>query len=196
MATHHHGHRTQVSHHKVRHHAQSPVHAKFIADASAPALQSEITTGVPASVTLAQAILESAWGQHHVGSANNYFGVKAQGGKNNVTYGDIATGYVTRLTKEHLKKQNKDVTTPDYFRSYDDMAGSFRDHGMFLRTNPRYKTALDGYAKTGDANAFAQGLQDAGYATDPNYAHLLISIMRTNNLYKYNAPLPAVGTPP
>ena len=196
MATHHHAHRNKVSHHKVRHHTLSPANAKFIADGAGPAQQSEISTGVPAAVTLAQAILESAWGQHHIGAANNYFGVKAQERKGNITYGDNAIGYVQRSTKEHLKKLNKDVTVTAYFRSYADMAGSFRDHGMFLRNNPRYKKALNEYAKSGDAEAFAHGLQDAGYATDPQYAHLLISIMRSHNLSQFNVPRPASGALP
>ena len=59
MATNHHAHRTRLSHHHLRHHALSPANAKFIADASAPAVHSEVTTGVPAAVTLAQAILKS-----------------------------------------------------------------------------------------------------------------------------------------
>jgi flagellum-specific peptidoglycan hydrolase FlgJ len=196
MTKHHHSHRSNVSHHAVRHHALSPANAKFIQDASGAAQTSELLTGVPASITIAQAILESAWGRRHIGSANNYFGIKAQNRQSGVDFGDVATGYVARSTKEHLKKENKDITITDFFRSYADMQDSFRDHGLFLRNNVRYRDALADYAKTGDANAFAEGLQHAGYATDPNYAHLLISIMQQHNLYQYNAPVANAGIVP
>jgi len=162
-------------------------HANFIQSAGDPARSSELQTGVPASITIAQAILEAAWGQHHIGAANNYFGIKAQTVNGQIVYGDIATGYVDRSTKEHIKKTNKDITIIAHFRSYSDMESSFRDHGMFLRNNPRYRAALDAYAKTNDADEFARGLQNAGYATDPHYAELLISIMQRYNLYQYNA---------
>jgi flagellum-specific peptidoglycan hydrolase FlgJ len=180
-------------HHSVRHsshthtqkvHALSDGHASFIKECSEPAQISEQETGVPASITIAQAILESGWGQRHIGEANNYFGVKAQTARGKVVYGDIASGYVDRSTKEHLR--NKDVTVTAHFRSYSSMTDSFRDHGMFLRNNPRYHAALDAYAKTGDADEFARGLQKAGYATDPDYAQSLIAIMKKHNLYQYN----------
>jgi flagellum-specific peptidoglycan hydrolase FlgJ len=190
MAKHpHHTHRTHRIHQTVKNNAINAAHMKFIAAAGSPATSSELQTGVPASVTIAQAILESAWGQHHMGAANNYFGIKAQTVKGQIVYGDIATGYVDRSTREHIKRTNKDVTITAHFRSYSDMESSFRDHGMFLRNNPRYRAALDAYAKTKDADEFARGLQTAGYATDPHYSEVLISIMKKNNLYKYNMPV-------
>jgi flagellum-specific peptidoglycan hydrolase FlgJ len=184
-----HTHHTHHINHTVKHHAINAAHVAFIQAAGNPARSSERQTGVPASVTIAQAILESAWGRHHMGAANNYFGVKAQTVNGEIVYGDIATGYVDRSTKEHIKKTNKDVTITAHFRSYSDMDSSFRDHGMFLRNNARYSDAIDAYAKTKDADEFARGLQKAGYATDPHYAELLISIMRKHNLYQYNVPV-------
>jgi flagellum-specific peptidoglycan hydrolase FlgJ len=177
---------TGLHHSAHKHRALSQKHSTFIQSAAGPAKISELQTGVPASITMAQAILESGWGEHHIGSANNYFGVKAHTVKGQVSYGDIATGYVDRSTKEHLKKSNTDVTITAHFRAYADMGGSFRDHGMFLRNNPRYQSAVDAYAKTKNADEFARGLQKAGYATDPHYAELLISIMKSHDLYKYN----------
>lgn len=66
------------------------------------------------------------------------------------------------------------------------MADSFTDHGRFLKDNNRYHKIIDNYAKDGDADTFAQGLQKAGYATDSGYAENLISIMKRHELYKYN----------
>lgn len=163
----------------------SPEYLKFIGTAVGPAQSSELQTGVPASITIAQGILESAWGKHHVGSANNYFGVKAQEDQKGVVgYGSIATGYVDTKTKEHIG--GKDITITDHFRSYKNMTDSFTDHGMFIKNNVRYRAALDAYAKTGDAKAFAKGLQEAHYATDINYAKTLIKIMDQYKLYQYN----------
>ncbi|MBI1424880.1 MAG: hypothetical protein GC149_15645 [Gammaproteobacteria bacterium] len=164
----------------------------FIQQAIHPAQNSEKLTGVPASITIAQAILESGWGKHHMGAANNYFGVKAQTVNGKVRYGNIAKGYVDKTTKEHIKALNKDISITAHFRSYKNMSDSFLDHGMFLKNNPRYSSALASYAKTKNADDFAQGLQNAGYATDPNYANLLTSIMKKYNLYQYNQKLAAV----
>jgi len=157
----------------------------FIGSASKAAQKSEQKTGVPASVTIAQAILESGWGAHHMGDANNYFGIKAQEKNGKVTFGDVATGFVDRLTKE-FDKNGRAFTVTAHFRAYKDMAGSFIDHGLFL-TAPRYRKALQAYQKTKNANDFAQGLQDAGYATDPNYAKTLISLMKKFDLYQFDA---------
>ena len=94
-----------------------------------------------------------------------------------------------KTTKEHIKALNKDISIKAHFRSYKNMSDSFLDHGMFLKNNPRYSSALTHYAKTKNADDFAHGLQKAGYATDPNYAKLLISIMKKYSLYKYNQKL-------
>jgi flagellum-specific peptidoglycan hydrolase FlgJ len=158
----------------------------FIKNAGSAAKKSQERTGVPASVIVAQAILESGWGQHHMGDANNYFGIKAQMKDGKVVYGDIASGYVERLTKEY-DKNGKAYTTVARFRSYKSMADSFTDHGIFLTSNKRYSKALADYEKSKDADEFARGLQKAGYATDPKYADMLISLMKKNDLYKFNS---------
>jgi flagellar protein FlgJ len=157
----------------------------FIASAADPAKQSEQRTGVPASVTIAQAILESGWGVHHMDDANNYFGIKAQEKNGTIDFGTVATGSVDKLTKE-FDANGQPFTIVAHFRAYKDMAGSFIDHGLFLGA-PRYKSALDAYKADKDANEFARGLQSAGYATDPNYAATLISLMTAHNLFQFNA---------
>ena len=159
----------------------------FIEAAGIAARASEADTGVPASVTIAQAILESGWGKSHMGDANNYFGIKAQVKSGKVVFGNVAIGFVDRPTKEFDKKTKKFVTVIAHFRAYKDMAGSFTDHGLFLRDNARYAGAIAAYAANKDANQFARGLQAAGYATDPGYADKLISIMTSNDLYRFNA---------
>ena len=158
--------------------------AAFIRSAIKPAQISELETGVPASITLAQAILESGGGKHHIGTANNYFGVKAQKSSKGISYGEIASGFVEVKTREHLGSEDVFIKQP--FRSYKSMTDSFRDHGLFLKKNKRYQSVIAEYAKTKNANDFAKGLQKAGYATDPNYAKLLISVMKKYNLYQYN----------
>ncbi|HET8756824.1 MAG TPA: glucosaminidase domain-containing protein [Solirubrobacteraceae bacterium] len=134
--------------------------------------------GVPASVTIAQAILESGWGKSHIGSANNYFGIKAQ---SPTSFGPIAIGTVTVPTREVIN--GRSITVNGRFRKYRSMDDSMRDHGRFLRDNPRYKPA---FAVSHDANAFAQAIHRAGYATDPKYSGLLISLMKQWNLYQFD----------
>ena len=162
--------------------------AAFIQSAKDPAQQAEQRTGVPASVTMAQAILESGWGEHHMGDANNYFGIKAQDKNGTVVFGDVATGFVDKVTKEFDHNGNA-FTVVAHFRAYKDMAGSFIDHGIFL-TAPRYQAALKAYAQSKDANAYARGLQTAGYATDPHYGDSLIALMKGHDLYQFNAAQP------
>lgn len=162
--------------------------AAFIQSAKDPAQKAEQQTGVPTSVTIAQAILESGWGAHHMGDANNYFGIKAQEKNGTVVFGDVATGFVDRVTKE-FDHNGHAFTVVAHFRAYKDMAGSFVDHGKFL-TAPRYQPALQAYAQSKDANEYARGLQKAGYATDPHYADLLISLMDKHGLKQFNAAQP------
>lgn len=171
--------------HRKHHHAITSHAQTFINSAAVSAQQSELLTGVPASITLAQAAIESGWGKHHIGKANNYFGIKAFNASNGtVNTGSIAKNYVDVRTREHL--HGEDIIITDHFRKYDNMTDSFTDHGLFLRQNNRYHQALENYAQTGNADDFAHGLQAAGYATDPNYAHLLIKVMKKYNLYQYN----------
>ncbi len=183
-------------HHKQRaHHAtHHATNAQFIATASTAAIQSEIATGTPAAITIAQAILESGWGRHHIGTANNYFGVKAQARKGHVTYGNVATGYVNVDTREHL--HGKDTVIAQPFRSYKSMADSFIDHGQFIAQNGRYRRYMQDYTRDGDSRAFARGLQKAVYATDPHYAELLIGIIDKYKLDQYNVKKPVPATPP
>ncbi len=150
--------------------------------------------GVPASVTLAQAILESGWGEFHLGPANNYFGIKAFARAGRVDVGPIASGFVVRQTKEHVG--GRDIVVSARFRSYRSLADSMRDHGQFLRANSRYSPA---FSFSRDPNGFARAIAKAGYATDPTYADKLIGIMRANDLYRFDngsAPVPSPSPSP
>jgi len=135
--------------------------------------------GVPASVTIAQAILESGWGRSGLSSTDrNYFGIKCQNGR----YGTLAKGCHDYHTSE-CDKTGKCFATTASFRIYATMADSFRDHGNFLRVNSRYKPAF-GYTR--DANKFIWQVWKAGYATDPNYYTKITALMATNDLYRYD----------
>ena len=133
---------------------------EFVAKAKPLALKVQEQYGVPYGVCIAQAALETGWGRFVKG--NNYFGIKGQGQK-------FAT---------HEFVNGKRINIVDSFRAYDSMEDSFEDYGHFLRTQPRYAKAF----QTKDPEAFARELQLAGYATDPEYASKLISIMRRWNL--------------
>jgi hypothetical protein len=164
----------------------------FLKTAAAGAQTGAREFGVPASVTLAQAVLESGWGKFHLGPANNYFGIKAFAHGNRVDVGPIASGFVVRQTHEVVG--GRDVVVSARFRSYRSLGDSMRDHGSFLRANSRYAPA---FAFSRDPNGFARAIAKAGYATDPAYADKLIGIMRANDLYRFDggsppAPVPAV----
>ena len=133
--------------------------------------------GVPASVTIAQAILESGWGGSELATrANNYFGIKcsAQASSHQV-------GCVDRETWEHLN--GNDVTVTASFRRYVSMTDSFLDHGLFLTSRPRYAAAFEPGI---GADEFARRIHAAGYATDPNYSNKLISLMTQYGLRQYD----------
>ncbi len=155
--------------------AAASAEERFIADAVAAAQASQRDTGVPASVTLAQAILESNWGKSKLTLlAKNYFGMKA-------TSRPGPAGVVYIDTWEHLNGRN--VTVRAAFRAYNSMAESFTDHGLYLRDNKIYAEAMK---HTDDARQFARLIHAAGYATDPNYAAKLIRLMDRYNLYQYD----------
>jgi flagellar protein FlgJ len=157
----------------------APTPDQFIAAAVPGAQKGWREYGVPPSVTIAQAILESGWGRSSLSAADrNYFGIKCQNGR----YGTIAQGCHVYNTTE-CDKAGKCFATTGSFRIYANMANSFRDHGNFLRVNSRYKPA---FAYTKDANNFIWQVWKAGYATDPNYYTKITTLMASYNLYQYD----------
>ncbi|HET6320341.1 MAG TPA: glucosaminidase domain-containing protein [Chloroflexota bacterium] len=148
---------------------------QFIASIGEAAVESADRTGVPASVTIAQAILETYWGSSRLArEANNYFGIKAQ------TKGGSA-GSVLFDVWEVIGGRN--VVQREAFRAYNSIAESFIDHGLFFVENGRYAGAM---AARGNAKQFAREINRAGYATDPSYATKLIGLMDRYNLYRYD----------
>lgn len=122
--------------------------------------------GVAAEVVAAHAALESGWGQHALrnnaagADSNNLFGLKAGSG----WQGAVASAVTTEFQHGVALKKT------EQFRSYPDTASAFRDYADLLTGSPRYQAALN----TGsDARAFAHGLAQGGYATDPAYADKL-----------------------
>ncbi|WP_051472217.1 glucosaminidase domain-containing protein [Patulibacter minatonensis] len=157
--------------------------AAFVKRAGPEARRSFRSTGVPASVSVAQGILESDSGKATAG-ANNYFGIKAQQvdpGTGTFTWGSSAVGCVNVPTFE--SEGGTDVRIIAAFRLYRTMRGSFADHGRFLRDNPRYATAFR-YRR--DPKRFAKALQRAGYATDPSYSSKLIALIRQERLTRFD----------
>ena len=148
----------------------------FINTVGAAAQSSRKTTGVPASVTVAQAILESDWGRSRLARmGNNLFGIKALGSVSG------PAGVVTLATWEHLDSGDVIVQAP--FKAYYTLEQSIDDHGRFFTRNRRYAAAL---SVANDARAFAGAIQDAGYATDPSYASKLIGLMDRYDLYRFD----------
>jgi flagellum-specific peptidoglycan hydrolase FlgJ len=148
---------------------------QFIDSIGEAAVESADRTGVPASVTIAQAILESYWGSSRLArEANNFFGIKAQS-KNG------PAGAVWFDVWEVIGGRN--VFRSEAFRAYNTIAESFIDHGRFFLENGRYSAAM---ADRDDPKQFARAINRAGYATDPGYASKLIGLMDRYNLYRYD----------
>lgn len=152
--------------------------ADFFAQAVEAAQAGEAEYGVPASVALAQAALESGWGESSLTKEGNaYFGIKC--GADN---GPFASGCMEKETQECDENGNCGPVMAE-FRVYDSAADSFKDHGHFLSTKERYAAAFT----TDNADDFIREVHKAGYATDPNYSSKIIGMMQEHNLYQYNA---------
>jgi LysM repeat protein len=122
--------------------------------------------GIPASIKLAQAILESGNGNSYLArEANNHFGIKCGGVWNGKS--------ISRA----------DDNPNDCFRVYADPEASFRDHSQFL-LRKRYEQLFT--LNRNDYKGWARGLRAAGYATNPRYADLLIDLIERYELYKYD----------
>jgi flagellum-specific peptidoglycan hydrolase FlgJ len=148
---------------------------RFIASIAEAAVVSQDQTGIPASVTIAQAILETYWGSSRLArEANNYFGIKAQTRNG-------SAGAVWFDVWEVIGGRN--VVRSEPFRAYNTIAESFVDHGRFFLENGRYSAAM---AAREDPKQFAREINRAGYATDPAYAGKLIGLMDRYNLYRFD----------
>ncbi|GII06051.1 sporangiospore maturation cell wall hydrolase GsmA [Planobispora takensis] len=152
--------------------------AQFLAQVGPSARLSRQETRVPASVTLAQAILESGWGRSDLAvSGRNYFGIKCSP----AGHGPYASGCRRHPTTECDSGGCHRTTA--LFRTYRSPADSFKDHGSFLASGSRYRAA---FSHTADPDRFAREIAKAGYATDPAYPAKLIELMRSYDLYRYD----------
>ena len=122
--------------------------------------------GIPASIILAQGLLESGAGRGTLAKkSNNHFGIKCADWKGDKVY-------------------HNDDAEGECFRKYDNVLDSYRDHSIFLKTRNRYAFLFE--LKSSDYEGWAFGLKKAGYATDPTYAYKLISIVENYELHKYD----------
>ncbi|MDD2834005.1 MAG: flagellar assembly peptidoglycan hydrolase FlgJ [Methylotenera sp.] len=126
-------------------------------------------TGIPSHLMLGQAALESGWGRRELKGMDgtnsyNLFGIKATGNWNGKTVDALTTEYINGVKQKRIEK----------FRAYDSYADSFKDFANLMRNNPRYQNVLENLNNT---NNYAQAMQKAGYATDPNYATKLASVI-------------------
>ena len=130
-------------------------------------------SGIPANLMLGQAALESGWGKRQItgvdGTAsNNLFGIKAGASWKGKTVDAVTTEYINGVPQKRIEK----------FRAYDSYADSFRDFASMMQNNPRYEKVL---ANTDSTAGYAQAMQNAGYATDPQYASKLRRVIESVN---------------
>ncbi|WP_410769566.1 glycoside hydrolase family 73 protein [Fontibacillus sp. BL9] len=149
--------------------------AEFIAKIAPFAVADMQKTNIAASLTIAQAALESAWGGSGLTArANNLFGIKGKG----------TTGSCTMPTTEYVK--GKPIKVNAAFRAYRNWGESISDHSELILKGVSWNRNLyRGVIGKRGADA-ARAIAAAGYATDPKYAEKLISIMNEWNLYKYD----------
>lgn len=140
---------------------------EFVAAIRPHAEKAAAELGVPSRALIAQAALETSWGQKigRLADGSNGFNLF------NIKAGSSWSG--PSATKQTGEFSNGEWTTESApFRTYPSIGAAFNDYVSFLKSNPRYAEALN----SGDIRGFAQGLQNAGYATDPNYAQKLMHV--------------------
>lgn len=127
-------------------------------------------SGVPASITLAQGILESGWGKSPLTRvSNNHFGIKCHAGWSGERH-------------QTMSESSAEVIKTTCYRAYTNAEESYKDHTDFLLKNALYRPLFSNR----DYQSWAVGLESLGYAHDDNYAELLVSIIECNELYKYD----------
>lgn len=144
--------------------------AQFFDRLSDHAAEASRLTGIPAKFILGQAALESGWGRSEIrtaggGTSHNLFGIKATGSWKGPVTEVTTTEYIDGVARKVKEK----------FRVYGSYAEAFTDYARLLTENPRYANVVNNAT---DVKSFAQGLQSAGYATDPNYANKIMQIVR------------------
>jgi flagellar protein FlgJ len=144
---------------------------QFIRKHHEAAKAAEAASGIPSGHILGQAALESGWGKHEIkmkdgSSSHNLFGIKATS--------DWKGKVAEVTTTEYIGGVARKVTAK--FRAYDSYEDAFKDHARLLTQSPRYSQTV---AKADTAQGYAQGLQKAGYATDPAYANKLTQVINT-----------------
>ncbi|MBJ7427637.1 MAG: glucosaminidase domain-containing protein, partial [Bacteroidia bacterium] len=140
---------------------------QYIEKYSAMAIEEMYRSHIPASITLAQGILESGNGNSRLATqANNHFGIKC------------------KTTWKGQTMYEDDDAPQECFRKYDAAIDSYRDHSDFLMNNKRYAFLFDLDSK--DYKGWAFGLKKAGYATNPQYPELLITFIEKHGLHKYD----------
>jgi flagellar protein FlgJ len=155
--------------------AENQAHGQdFIAKMMPYAMAASGKTGIPAKFMLGQAALETGWGKHEIKSANgrhsyNLFGIKADKHWKGAVVTAPTTEYVNGMPRRVYQN----------FRAYGSYEESFQDYAHLLTSNPRYASVV---ASGQDASGFAQGLQSAGYATDPHYSEKLMRIFSEDAL--------------
>lgn len=147
--------------------AQRITRQQYIEKYSDWAIENMKETGIPASITLAQGILESASGNSKLAKEdNNHFGIKCH------------TDWKGERVYHHDDARN------ECFRKYKTPFESFKDHAEFLTSRERYASLFE--LATTDYKGWAHGLRKAGYATNPQYAQLLIRIIEDEELYRFD----------
>jgi peptidoglycan hydrolase FlgJ len=142
----------------------------FVDKLANAAQQASSATGIPARFIIGQAALESGWGKREIKKADgttshNVFGIKATKDWTGKTVSTVTTEYVNGAPQRVVEK----------FRAYDSYEDAMSDYAGMLKSNPRYASVIN---SAHSAEGFAQGMQRAGYATDPHYAKKLMSIMK------------------
>ena len=129
---------------------------------------------LPASVCIAQAILESGWGRYCIGQFN-YFGRKWNGWGN----------YVRQQTTEYDYDSCHYITIYDKFQSYSSLEEAIRDWCVLITEEPAYSNALAEWQQNWNVEDFVYALAPV-YATDPDYAHKIIATINANDLYRFD----------
>jgi peptidoglycan hydrolase FlgJ len=149
----------------------TPAQAQFVAQHRQAAQQVARESGIPASFMIGQAAHETGWGRSEIrnadgSNAHNLFGIKA---------GPGWKGKVAEITTtEYINGEPRKVTAK--FRAYDSYAESFRDYARLISQSPRYSQVM---GSLHSPQAFSAQLQNAGYATDPQYASKLSRVINT-----------------